>query len=167
MKTQRQQQGFTILEVVMSIFFVSIVFVGLALAQVRSLKSSNSMALHTEAVTLQKFIADRILVNALFAKGIDEDDNATGTSYDIAYGNPGTSEACDSSSCTPAQIANYDRFQWKELLAAKLPNGDGQITNAPEPGGPGNRVYTIEVEYEDFDTTGTPETRTLRLQFQM
>jgi type IV pilus assembly protein PilV len=118
-------RGFSMLEVLISVLLVSTVLLSLALLQVISLRGSNSSYQRTASVVLANDIADKIRANQVAA-----------ANYAIAVGT--------AAAVTPATRAQWDVRQWKDALAAALPNGDGSIVYDAA-----NRVATVTIEWQD------------------
>jgi len=125
----KTQAGFTLLEVMISIFILGIGLLGLAGLQVTGLKSSHSAQLRTEAIVHVYDIIERMRINKVVAQA---------GGYDIALGDaaPATSSVVDT-----------DRGAWKTALALALPSGDGAITTDDD-------LTTITIQWDDSRGVG-------------
>jgi len=125
----KTQAGFTLLEVMISIFILGIGLLGLAGLQVTGLKSSHSAQLRTEAIVHVYDIIERMRINKVVAQA---------GGYDIALGDaaPATSSVVDT-----------DRGTWKTALALALPSGDGAITTDDD-------LTTITIQWDDSRGVG-------------
>jgi type IV pilus assembly protein PilV len=128
-------QGFTLLEVLITLVVFSIGLLGLANLQGQSINSSYNAHLRTQATSLASSMIDRMRANRQQATST--------TAYITDFGDapPSSSNNCTSSNCTPAEIANLDLLEWKCNLGdyqadsdcaglvsqVTLPGGDGQI----------------------------------------
>jgi len=124
-----RQTGFTLLEVMISIFILGVGLLGLAGLQVTGLKSNHSAQLRTEAIVHVYDIIERMRINKVVAQ--------TG-GYDIAIG---------TSAPVTSSIVDTDRDTWKTAIALALPSGDGAI--ATDTG-----VTTITVQWDDSRGVG-------------
>ncbi|HET7396573.1 MAG TPA: type IV pilus modification protein PilV [Gammaproteobacteria bacterium] len=116
---KRTAAGFTLIEVLVALVILSVGLLGIAGMISVSLKSSGSTYTRTQATALTYNILDRMRAN-----------RASVSSYNIAQGTPATNASClgSTANCTPADIANFDLYEWKQDLASQLPQGDGSIT---------------------------------------
>lgn len=105
--------GFTLLEVMIALMVTSIGLLGLAALQANSMRFNQTAYLRGQAALLAYDMADRMRANKA---GIDAGDyNAPpGTIAD-----PGC--ITTTTGCTPAEMAQYDFFQWQQLLGRYLP----------------------------------------------
>lgn len=134
----RARRGFSLIEVLVTLLVVSIGLLGLARAQVASIQFSHSAHLRSQAVALLNDILDRMRSN---------ETAAVGGHYVLALGAsvaaPGRDCGSPTEICSPAEMAAYDRWQWKADLAALLPGGDGAVQPAPGAPEPGSFVVTV------------------------
>lgn len=104
-----QQNGFTLLEVMVAVFVLAIGLLGMAHLQVTTLKANTTAGIKTQANILAGSILERMKANttAAYAKN-----------YDILF-NQGT----------PAgnSVSDTDLREWRAALAAYLPAGQGQV----------------------------------------
>lgn len=118
-----RQQGFTLLEVLVSMLIVSIGLLGLAGLTTTSLQNNQSAYQRSQATWLAYDMLDRMRANRAVA--------VTG-SYDTAF------STVPSGSTTAAQ----DLTQWKNTLAAAMPGGQGSIGRA-------NGLVTVTIRWDD------------------
>ena len=138
----KTQAGFTLLEVLISIFILGVGLLGLASLQITGLKSGHSAQLRTEAIVHVYDIIERMRINKVIAQA---------GGYDIALGDaaPATSSVVDT-----------DRGGWKTALALNLPGGDGAIaTNAD--------VTTITVQWDDSRGVGGSGNQTFSISTEL
>lgn len=117
--TTKQQRGFTLLEILVTLVILAIGLLGLLSLQMVSLKNNHSAQLRTTAIVHAYDILDRIRLN----KSAD---------YTVAIG----------ATVTGTGLKNLDLAEWKANLAADLPSGDGGITILGD-------IVTIEVQWND------------------
>ncbi|SPE19369.1 Pilus modification protein PilV [Burkholderiales bacterium] len=123
-------RGYLLIEVLVSIIVISIGLLGLAQLHAVAVARGTSGLLRSKATELGYAMADRIRANQVGASA-GAYANLTGVPSD-----PG----CITASCTPAQLAAYDYFEWNQEIAAALPGGSGVvcIDNTPDDGTPVN-----------------------------
>ena len=111
----RQNAGFSLLEVVISIIVVAIGLLGVAGLQVSAIKLADTAQIRTTGAALVSNITERIRSNP-----------SKVSSYALSYGVVPT---------TASTQAEQDVSQWRATVAA-LPNGDASITVATDPACP-------------------------------
>ena len=126
----RTQKGHGLIESMISIFVVSIGFLGFAGLQVTGLAAANDSMFRSKAVYLSYQMADRVRAN-LPAVALGSYNSLTGTA---------SSPGCITSNCTLAQVAQNDFYEWTAEIASLLPSGAGVICidSTPDDGAPGD-----------------------------
>ena len=127
--SRRAHTGSTLFEVMVSIFVVSLGFLGFARLQINGLAMANSGILRSNAVYLSYEMTDRMRANLPAVQA---------GAYNLLSGtvaNPG----CVSTGCTPAQIAQNDYYEWSDEASSLLPLGTAVVCldSTPEDGAPG------------------------------
>ncbi|NOX91889.1 MAG: type IV pilus modification protein PilV [Gammaproteobacteria bacterium] len=141
-KNRQTMQGFTLIEVLVTLVVLAIGLLGLAGLQASSLKHNNNAYQRTQATFLAYDILDRMRVNPM---GIEAG------SYDaVDTESLPTDPSCVGTSCTPAQLADNDALEWATRLTAALPSGRGVIA-----GTGANAPFTITVMWDDMRTGAT------------
>jgi len=108
--THRQQQGVTLIEVLITMVVMAIGLLGFAALQTVSMKS-NGTALYRSYATMAAYdIIDSMRVNRAAARA---------GNYDRDFG--------DAAPTSPTTIADQDVKSWLDALAENLPKGDGKI----------------------------------------
>lgn len=151
-------RGFSLIETLIALVVLSIGLLGIAVLQVEGVKSSQTALLRTKAVLLAADMADRIRANA-------QGDYRVGAA---AVAAPGVSCADDSGSqasiCSPQQMADFDIWMWKSMLASDgvmgLPEGTGEITRDDATLPP---THTISVSWSE---RGSALNHTLAMQYE-
>jgi type IV pilus assembly protein PilV len=165
--TGKHPNGFTLIEVLITVLILSIGLLGLAGLQVSSMKSNHSSYLRSQATILAYDIIDRMRANPNAV-------TATVTNYvNKAAATPSAVAACTSvaGTCTVANMADTDVNEWRAALAAQLPGGVGVIcldqADQDDGTGPGpnaadhgcddlGTVYAIKIWWTDErDNAGT------------
>lgn len=121
----RHAKGFTLIEVLVSMFILAIGLLGLASLQGISLKNNQDAYLYSQANALAYEMSDRIKANRLGWAAIP-----AAPANDCATG-------CDSAaaSCTTSQMADSDYCYWLQKATAMLsPDATVVITASPKAG---------------------------------
>ena len=133
MKTQphsHHQSAFTLLEVLVAVFILTIGLLGLASLQVAGTRNTNSAYMRSQASVLALDIADRIRAN----RGGDYlTPLPGGTEQTSCLGTGG---------CSGTAMAENDIYEWQVAVAAALPLGVGTITID-------TGVYTVSLSWDD------------------
>lgn len=117
-----QNQGFSLVEVLVALFVLSVGLLGLAALQTTGLKFNHQSYERTQAVMQAYDIIDRMRVNK----------SGSGAVINTAYNNvalgavPGSTD-CTSTSCSGDQLAEYDIRKWNNANASLLAEGKGAI----------------------------------------
>lgn len=143
--------GFTLIEVLVALVILSVGLLGLAALQTTGMKYNQSAYEFSQATNAAYNILDRMRANYPTA--------TTTTDYTTAFTaaptNPGFSCDGTGNTCTGAQLAQYDIYQWKTDVAQTLPGGEGsvqlQMVN-------GFAQYTIELRWNDVQMWLNPST---------
>lgn len=107
---RRRQNGFTLLEVLVSMVVLALGLLGYAGLQMASIKNSSSAYQRSQATVLASDIIDRMRVN----RG-----EAVAGNYATSIG---------AAAAVGASVASQDVAEWKTLIGNALPGGDGAIT---------------------------------------
>ncbi|EGV52093.1 type IV pilus modification protein PilV [Candidatus Endoriftia persephone] len=116
-KAYRRQRGFTLMEVLVTMVILSIGLLGVAGLQFRSLQGNVGGMEGTLATLMALDAADRLRANPA---------GVSAGSYDLAVAD-GSDPNCITSTCTAAQVAQYDIWQWRTERLSQLPQGQGVI----------------------------------------
>lgn len=135
-KQMKTQQGVGLIEVLVAVLILTVGILGLVGLQTRALQFSQESMLQSQAQMLAYEVTDRMRANkGALAK------------YIVLFEESVTSSAnCSSSACSENDMARYDLAEWKSLLAASLPSGDGSIAVDKSGARP---FYTITVRFRD------------------
>ena len=111
-KIKSVQQGFTLIEVMVALLIIAVGMLGVAGMQTMGMQSGGLAAQRLSVIMKAQEIAERIRVNS-----------SSIASYNIGDAETGTNNACfNSTSCTAAELAEYDIYLWKQDLKTVLPN---------------------------------------------
>lgn len=158
MNLNHKQQGFGMIEILVSVLVLAVGFLGIAALQTQSLRFNHEAYLRTQATVLANDIADRMRANRLLA--------ITSDSYKFAFTDKPLASvtSCETNACNAGNIAAYDFAQWRANIASTLPNGKGAVTPDALVSGAISRNYVIQIRYDSVSTdtsTSTPTTVTL------
>jgi len=128
--TKYSQHGFSMLEVLISMFVLAVGLLGIAGLQLTSLKATDSANFRSHATILSYDILDKMHANrALALNG----------SYNIDIG--------DDPASSPSSIQDIDLSNWLNTLALELPSGDGSVAVA-------SGVVVVTVQWNDSRAEG-------------
>ena len=141
---KRTQAGHGLIEAMISIFVVSIGFLGFAGLQVNGLAAANDSLFRSKAIYLSYQMADRVRANLPAVQA---------GSYNSLSGT-GSSPGCISTSCTVAQLAQNDFYEWSTEVSAVLPSGQGKIclTSTPTGCDGAGGLYAITLSWTEKGT---------------
>lgn len=111
-----RQNGFSLLEVLISVVILAVGLLGIAALQSRAIKYNHSALLRSIALSQAGDMIDRMQANPA---GVNSG----------AYSNvSGTGSLPSCVTCSNDQIAQRDIYQWNTTNAQLLPSGQGTIT---------------------------------------
>ena len=146
------QQGFSMLEILMTLFMLTLWMLASAGVQSASLQFNKAAQFRTQAVYFATDIAERMQANKT---------GATAGNYTYSGSSTDASPNCASTTCSPAELAAWDLGEWGARVTAALPNATASVT----PLAVGNPVtYTIVISWTDrrndrtYSTSGSTET---------
>ncbi len=132
----KKQQGFSLLEILISVVVLSLGLLGIAALQTKSVGFNHSGELRSIAALQAYNMLDRIRANKSGrAEGLYSNITGLGT-------NPGCT------ACSSSQIAQLDQFQWNTMNATLLPQGQGTVVQ-------NNNTYTVTIFWDNYRTGAT------------
>ena len=133
-RANRNQRGFSLVEVLIALIIMSVGMLGIAGLYVQSMQAGRTSLFRHHAVTLAGDVADRIRANPTAEVGY-----AAGAGVDFSCVGGGID-------CNPVEMASNDILLWKQQADESLPNGDVTIlfdnTTVPP-------SYTIAVLWDE------------------
>ncbi|WP_273149890.1 type IV pilus modification protein PilV [Methylophaga thiooxydans] len=129
-----KQSGFTLLEVMVAVFVLSIGLLGLAHLQVTTLKTTQSADFKTQASMLATDMLNRMKAN-----------------QNAAYAGNYTIDIDEDPPADDDVTSNTDLFQWRNLVANQLPAGFGSVA-CPAFNPLNEFVCTITITWTDIQT---------------
>lgn len=148
------QQGFSLIEILVTITITSIALLGAAGLQLRALRVGQSGQLRSQAVFLATDLTERMEANK---------SAAVLGSYAVSLSStpPALVTTCATGACTSAGLAAFDLSQWQNSIQPLLPNSSWSVIQSTT-GNPS--TYTITINWTDrrsdttYASTGTGET---------
>lgn len=135
----RAQRGFSMIEVLVTMMIIALALLGAAGLQANALRINKGGQSRTQAVFLAADLAERLEANRV---------GAVAGVYAVANSStPSDSgSACDSSACTPSQLADFDLSKWEYAVSQTLPQASWTVTHSTT-GNPS--TYTIVIGWVD------------------
>jgi type IV pilus assembly protein PilV len=143
---QTHHNGFTLLEVLVSLVVLSIGLLGIGKLMMFSSRANDSAYMRSQATALAYSILDDMraneqdAINGLYNTGLG------------AYGNPGFTCNLASPCTVSGQLSQYDLYTWKTAMLGDLPAGDGTVAtvqSADPITGATITMATITVQWND------------------
>ena len=131
--------GFSLLEVLITILVVSLGLLGMAALIISGVRSNNIAHYRSVATKQAEDIADRMRANLA---------GVTAGAYNDLTANIPTSSDCMATVCSAAQMAAYDHSQWNTANSRLLPGGQGTVNGNVTAG------YTITLMWTEKDMNG-------------
>lgn len=157
-----RQSGFSLIEVIITMFIVAIGVLGLAGLQVRALNAEIESVSRGQAMLMVNELADRIESNLANISGYNQSGVTFGTGHTntCVSANPGSLTAQASCCRAITNIANRDLCEWDLAL-----QGIGTSSGANKLGGLGQargcvaltataNVYQVDIVWQGRDATG-------------
>jgi type IV pilus assembly protein PilV len=147
----KQQQGFSLIEVLVTMVIISFGLLGIAGVIVNALKNNNSSYARTQASVLANDIIDRMRANRATAEANFAVTPSTPPPYpyDLSIG-----------TAVPAgnTVVLNDLAQWRAALAAAMPSGTGSVEMDA------NQKVTVTVQWDDARASGDGTTTGMTAQ---
>jgi type IV pilus assembly protein PilV len=140
--------GFSLVELLVAVLILAIGLTGLAALQIAGIRGNQTAYYRSVATQLAYDIADRMRSNPVGVTGLFYNSGTSGSD----------NTQCETSTCTPAQLAGYDLRRWNDELAARLPSGKGIVCldSTPEIGSSSSAVcdgagkaYAVKIWWDD------------------
>jgi type IV pilus assembly protein PilV len=143
----RTVAGFTLIEVMVALAVVSIGMLGIASLYTQALGASRTTQYRSQAINLISDISDRIRGNRL--GGVQYAGAAGDNNCDLSGG----------ATCTPAQLAADDLFNWGAQVNALLPGGTWNVARAATT----PPTYTITLTWDEVGQGTMTETTVIQV----
>ncbi|SFC53591.1 type IV pilus modification protein PilV [Massilia yuzhufengensis] len=129
-----RMHGFTLVEVLVALFVLAVGVVGAGATQLTAERTRQQSALISEAAQLAASLAARMQVNPSVSRLPDASNPYLTFSYDAAGGMPSAPALCfGGTSCTPAQLAEFDLYEMRQALHAQFPRGRIEVCRDGSP----------------------------------
>ena len=139
-KPNTQQQGFSMIEVLVSLLVLSIGLLGLVSLQTLGIRYAYNSYQGTQATLLAYDIIDLMRANKVALSAGEFSNVATTDMYT-------TATDCFASACSPQQLAQHDLRQWKTSIQLNLgPDATGAIVATAA------NHYTVTINWREQDT---------------
>lgn len=143
----RKQTGFSLIEVLIAALVMGVGLFGIVLMQTKSVQYSREAYLFSQATFLANDIAERMRSNVDLAEsyviGLDEVPTST------------ASGCAANDDCDENALVQWDLSRWKEDVARLLPGGKARVMRVPVPGGAGDSMFYITVQFvTSFEVDG-------------
>lgn len=138
-KQMLRNDGFSLLEVLVTVLVVSLGLLGMAALIISGVRSNNIAHYRSVATKQAEDISDRMRTNLAGARAGNYD-NLTATI-------PSSSD-CMVTACSATQMAAYDHAQWNTANSRLLPGGQGIVSGNVAAG------YTITLMWTEKDMDG-------------
>lgn len=120
-----RQSGFTLIEVLVAFFILSIGLLGVVALIVQSKVSQHQAVQRTRAVALADEMIERIRINPAQIETYNIGLNPVGTNTDT----PEPSPDCATNTCSPEQMAEHDLWSWEQALQGQASTIDGEAAD--------------------------------------
>lgn len=136
-----RSSGFTLIEVMVTVFILAVGVLGMAGLQAIGVKESQNTYFRTQADILINDMADRMRAN----RPASRDEAASPYVYDGVAVTASCGGACSS----PADMADQDLNEWSAtIIASGLPNASAAITRADAAGS----IYQLQIFWDEGRT---------------
>jgi type IV pilus assembly protein PilV len=136
--------GFTLVEVMVSVFVLALGVIGAAGMQLSALRTTQQSGLQTNAVQLASEIAETMRANSSQMRLTGDDNPFIGIDYQAGAGDPPAPDAScfsRSSDCDAAQLASFEIHEWESRIRASLPSGRAVVCRDADPWDAGTHSY--------------------------
>ena len=144
--------GFTLIEVLIAMLVLAVGLLGLAGLQATSLKNNQSAYNRSRATQLTYDLADRMRANVV--------GKASYTAILPSSAAAQTDCLTVSTTCTVADMAQKDLFEWTAILNSSLPSGIGTISVS-------GSIYTIRITWDDDQDGNDTNNPSFQTSFQL
>ena len=141
---KNKNHGFTLLEVMIALFVLSVGMLGSTSMILRSQTEATKTNSEAIAMQMSSNMAEMMRSNITAVEAGDYNALDSGA---VAPG-------CISAGCNASQIATYDSSVWGWMLAEYLPDGEGTVRVETDATGK-DSIFTITVNWTEIERTST------------
>jgi type IV pilus assembly protein PilV len=131
------ENGFTLTEVMVSVFVLALGVIGVAGMQLTALRTTQQSSFQTVALELATEMAEKMRANASQMAQADELNPFMNVDYKSAADNEPVAPAMNcfgkSASCSAEALAKFDIYEWEKRIKAVLPGGRALICRDARP----------------------------------
>ncbi len=132
--SELKQCGFTLIEVLISVFVLAIGVIGSAGMQLTALRTSQQSAFQSAAIALASEIADKMRINDRQLKLADNVNPFLDIDYQAAKDPIATSAVnCYAANCSAEELAKFDIDEWTARVKTALPGARVRICRDSRP----------------------------------
>lgn len=143
-----ESNGFSLIEVMVSILILGIGVIGAAALQLHAMRTTQQSGLHTTALELASEMADLMRANDKSMRRLDAENGYVGASFNsLIQGEPqAPGQACYSHACDDVSLADFNLYEWTKRIAESLPGGRAVICRdrTPWDSAAGSLTWTCE-----------------------
>lgn len=126
--------GFTLVEVLVALFVLSVGIIGAAATQSKARAAAHQLALNAAAVQLASSLAERMRANPVAMAAPDGANPYLQLDYDSTAGPPPAPVSCyGDDACAPAALAAFDVYETSRLLHDGFPQGRVRVCRDAAP----------------------------------
>ncbi len=146
--------GFTLVEVLVSVFVLALGVIGAAGMQLSALRTIRQSGFQTNAVQLASELAEKMRANSSQIRLTDDQNPYLGINYQSSVGaSPELQANCFESNCEADQLASFDVYEWEKRLASSLPSARAVVCHDADPWDAGARRYKWACDGSSSDTS--------------
>jgi type IV pilus assembly protein PilV len=137
--------GFTLIEVMVALFVLSVGLVGAAAMQMKARAARHQSALMSDGVQLAHALAEHMRANPVAMAAADGDNPYLQLDYDSSAGAPPPALSClGAASCSPAAMAAFDLYDISRALYDGFPGARLRVCRDAAPWDAGADSYSWE-----------------------
>jgi type IV pilus assembly protein PilV len=124
-----KQAGFSLIQVLISVFVLTLGVIGAAGLQLAALRTSQQSAFQTGALQLASEMADRVRANHMQMRRQDAENPFLAVDYRSASDPAPQAPAalCHTVACDSGALAKFDIYEWEKRIKSTLPGGRARI----------------------------------------
>ncbi len=163
------RNGFSMIEVLVSILVLALGVIGAAGMQLHALRTNQQSGFQSAAVQLASELADKMRANDSQMRQDDSANPFLAIDYHADAEPQQPSKLCFAEGCDPAELADFDIYEWEKRVKAALPDGRVLVCRDTEPwdstkhslswacksGAGGGSVFLIKIGWQGKNPDGT------------
>lgn len=144
------KNGFSLIEVLVSIVILALGVIGTAGMQVAMLRSAQQSAFHAFAMQIASEMADTMLADHGHARQAAGVDPYLGIDYRSATDHEpeGPGKSCYGNACNALELAEFEIYDWKKRIKAALPSGRVMVCRDSNPWNAGQKALSWSCDDE-------------------